>query len=242
MRGSMSDSRAFALAVEPIPVTQWLIAVASLASALIALALAFGLKEWIFRPRVILILRDRDQPGEISDRVLTERITTGETAAFIRMRVYNTGRSTARNVAVRLLQTHRWDPATRTWRRARPELDGWLLQPSNQYQTKPDTVDVVPGSDRLIDLASAECGSDASTTNLFFIEITQPWPPNQANRFDRGTWQLQLLVCGDNIPARRYFVTIAFDAMITPPAGETIWDHFLANGPYTQPVTSRTPD
>jgi hypothetical protein len=227
-------------AVEPVSLTQWLIAAGSLASALIALALAFGLKEWIFRPRIDLILRNEERQDEISDRVVTKRITTGETAAFVRMRVYNSGRTTARNVGIRLLETHRWDPAAQNWRRARPELDGWLLQPSNQHEAKPDTLDVVPGSDRLIDLASAEYTPGADGTLPFFVEIIQPWPPNQANRLDPGSWQLHLLVCGDNIPARRYHVTLTFDGATTPTDRDTIWDHFIVEGPYLQPAPAPT--
>jgi hypothetical protein len=37
--------------------TQWIIAVGSVGSALVALALGFGLEEWIVRPRVTLLLR-----------------------------------------------------------------------------------------------------------------------------------------------------------------------------------------
>jgi hypothetical protein len=39
------------------------IASASEVSAMLALALVFGLKEWLFRPRVRLLLRDQSQSG-----------------------------------------------------------------------------------------------------------------------------------------------------------------------------------
>ena len=45
---------------------------------MIALSLGLGLKEWVFRPRLQLILRHPTRPDEISDRVVTKRITTGE--------------------------------------------------------------------------------------------------------------------------------------------------------------------
>jgi hypothetical protein len=58
---------AWIFAVQP----EWFIASSSVASALLARALALGLKEWIFRPQVRLLLRHRSLPDEISDRVVT---------------------------------------------------------------------------------------------------------------------------------------------------------------------------
>jgi hypothetical protein len=89
------------LAVET---TQWVIAIGSLGSALVALALALGLKDWFFRPRLRLVLRHASDPEESSDRIVTKRLETAETAAFVRLRLDNRGRSTARNVGVRVLK------------------------------------------------------------------------------------------------------------------------------------------
>ena len=144
-------SEPLAIVADAVSATQWLIAIGSLSSALVALALAFGLKEWIFRPRVTLLLRHRSSPDEVSDRIVTKRIDTGDNAAFVRLRLDNRGRSTARNVGVRVLQVHGWDATRRDWIRARPELDGRLLQPSNQLPDEPDTVDIFPSSDRIVD-------------------------------------------------------------------------------------------
>jgi len=211
--------------------TQWIIAVASLGSALIALALAFGLKEWLFRPRVRLLLRQRDDPDEISDRVVTKRIDTGENAAFVRVRLENTGRSTARNVGVRLLQVHRWNETCEDWERMRPELDGRLLQPSNQLPNEPATVDVFPYSDRIVDLASVGYGKEADNGSPIFVEISHPWPPNEANVLEPGRWQLEVLVCGDNINARRYYLGLSFDGRWHETESEHIWDHFVVEEP-----------
>jgi hypothetical protein len=218
-------------AIGAVPLTQWIIAIASLGSALIALALALGLKEWIFRPRVRLLLRRRSRPDEISDRVVTERIDTGETTAFVRLRLENRGRSTARRVGVRVLQVHGWDPARGRWSRARPELDGRLLQPSNQLPSEPDTVDVFPFSDRIVDLASVGRESADGRPQPAYVEIGHPWPPNLANALEPGTWRLELLVCGDNIAALRYFVTLAWDGEWPDGRADGIWDHFAVEGP-----------
>src|SRR5262249_9026228 len=60
---------ACAVTVVAVETTQWIIALGSIGSALIALALALGLKDWFFRPRVRLVLRHTNDPDEISDRI-----------------------------------------------------------------------------------------------------------------------------------------------------------------------------
>jgi hypothetical protein len=218
----------------PIPITQWVIAVGSLGSALIALALGLGLKEWISRPRIRLILRNPRLPEEVTDRVITRRIDSGETAAFVRLRVDNRGRSTARNVALRLLQTHTWDARAGRWLRVRPELDGWLLQPSNQFANELHTMDIYPYTDRVVDLVSV--ATPVPDQADLHIEITHPWPPHRANVLSPGVWQLQLLVCGDNIVARQYFVMISFDGHVSRLDDPTFWEHITVTGPSTKPI------
>jgi hypothetical protein len=224
-----------------IETTQWIIAIGSLGSALVALALGFGLKDWVVRPRVRLILRREDGTGEISDRLVTQRLSTGELAAFVRLRVDNRGRSTARNVGVRLLKTLRWDPASAEWIRSRPELDGRLLQPSNHQINEPDLLDVFPHTDRIVDLASVQQGDGADDLHSLCIEISRPWPPNEANLLDPATWRLELLVCGDNIRPERSFVTVTFDGNWPDPGSAAIWEHFLIEGP-TQEDARAAPD
>jgi hypothetical protein len=219
------------LAVET---TQWIIAIGSIGSALIALALALGLKDWFFRPRVRLVLRHESNPDEISDRIVTQRIDTGEAAAFVRLRVENRGRSTARNVGVSVLKVNRWQPAGAEWIRSRPELDGRLLQPSNQLASQPELVDVFPHADRIVDLASVDHKRVSEGTSPIVVEISHPWPPNEANLLEPGIWRLELLVVGDNIRPQRSFVTLAFDGTRTQPETLAIWEHFLVHGPFPQ--------
>jgi hypothetical protein len=216
-----------------VDTTQWIIAAGSLGSALVALALGLGLRDWIYRPRVRLLLRSEFDPEQISDRVVTKRLESGETAAFVRLRVDNHGRSTARNVAVRILKLHGWDG--HRWIRSRPELDGRLLQPSNRVATEPELLDVFPHSDRIVDLASVV----SNGTGSMFVEITRPWPPNEANVLEPGAWRLELLLCGDNIKPERSFVTLSFDGEWPHPESTAIWEHFLVHGP--SPETVRPP-
>jgi hypothetical protein len=214
--------------------TQWIIAFGSIGSALIALALALGLRDWIIRPRVRVVFRDDSDPDDISDRVVTQRLDTGDVGAFVRVRLDNQGRSTARNAGLRLLKMHRWDADRARWTRARPELDGRLLQPSNQLPNEPNLVDIFPHSDRLVDLASVDPARVTSGKPALFIEISHPWPPNEANALESATWRLELLVCGDNMRAERCFITVAFDGAWPQPGNAAIWEHFRVNGPYRE--------
>ena len=79
---------------------------------------------------------------------------------------------------------------------------------------------------------------------FLFIEVAYPWPPNQANRLEAGTWQLELLLCGDNVAARAYFVTISYDGFVPEPPDQAMWDHFVIEGPWPQmeprPTATRT--
>jgi hypothetical protein len=54
------------------------------------------------------VLGHASDPEETSDRIVTKRLESGETAAFVRLRLENRGRSTARNIDVRVLKVHRW--------------------------------------------------------------------------------------------------------------------------------------
>lgn len=157
----------------------WINAAASWGSAILALALALGLREWIHRPRVHLILHGQQRPGEFGDRVVTKRVGTGRTTAFVRLRLVNRGRSTARRVGIRVLRIHSWDEDCRQWRRVRPELDGRLLEPSNQLSDEAGTVDVFPHSDRIIDLVSVGGGLDDDGPSPVIVEIGQPRPPTR---------------------------------------------------------------
>ena len=64
-----------------------------------------------------------------------------------------------------------------------------------------------------------------------FVEITHPWPPNEANVLEPATWRLELLVAGDNIRAARSFVAVTFDGTWPDPESRAIWEHLLVHGP-----------
>src|SRR5262249_6595714 len=162
-----------------------------------------------------------------SDRIVTKRLESGESAAFVRLRLDNHGRSTARNVGVSVLKVHHWEPTGTDWIRARPELDGRLLQPSNQLASQPNLVDVFPHTDRIVDLASVDPSRASEGTSSIVVEISYPRPPNEANILEPGIWRLELLMVGDNISPQRSFVTLAFEGTWPQPeATLAIWEHF----------------
>jgi hypothetical protein len=231
---SLVRERSVVTPVFAVALTQWIIAIGSIGSALVALALALGLRDWVFRPRVRLVLRHASDPEEISDRIVTKRLENAEAAAFVRMRVVNLGRSTARNVCVSVLKVHRWDAPRAAWIRSRPELDGRSLQPSNQLAAQPVLVDVFPHSDRIVDLAAVDLGRASNGGARFAVEISRPWPPNEANLLEPGVWRVELLVCGDNIKPARSFVTLSFDGIRPQPETLAIWEHFLVHGPASE--------
>jgi hypothetical protein len=101
----------------------------------------------------------------------------------------------------------------------------------NHQINEPDLVDVFPYTDRIVDLASVQPGDAADAPHSLYIEISHPWPPNEANLLDPATWRLELLVCGDNIRPQRSFVTVTFDGTWPDPGSAAIWEHLLVDGP-----------
>ena len=83
------------------------------------------------------------------------------------------------------------------------------------------------------DLASIDLAPSSNGADRIFIEISQLWPPNEANVLEPATWRLELLVCGDNISPSRSFVTLSLDASSPQTNGEAIWDHFVVQADLT---------
>jgi hypothetical protein len=88
-----------------------------------------------------------------------------------------------------------------------------------------------PYSDRIVDLASVDHGRASQGASPILVEINRPWPPNEANVLEPGTWRLELLICGDNVRPERSFVTLSFDGAWPEPESGAIWEHFLVHGP-----------
>jgi hypothetical protein len=72
-----------------------------------------------------------------------------------------------------------------------------------------------------------------------FVEISHPWPPNEANALEPATWRLELLVCGDNIRPERSFAALSFDGTWPQPDSTAIWEHSVVHGP--SPELSQPP-
>jgi hypothetical protein len=97
---------------------------------------------------------------------------------------------------------------------------------------------VFPYSDRIVDLASVDLARASDGANAMYVEISHPWPPNEANLLEPAIWRLELLVCGDNIRAERSFVTVSFDGTWPPAEESTIWEHFVVRAPSQSPTTN----
>jgi hypothetical protein len=71
------------------------------------------------------------------------------------------------------------------------------------------------------------------------VEIGHPWPPHEANILEPATWQLELLVAGDNVTPERSFVILSFDGHWPELDHGTIWEHFVVDAPNAE--ASRPP-
>jgi hypothetical protein len=49
------------------------------------------------------------------------------------------------------------------------------------------------------------------------------------------------MVCGDNISAQRYFVTLSFDGCPAEAEAGEIWDHFIVEGPSVNAIQGPPP-
>jgi hypothetical protein len=78
----------------------------------------------------------------------------------------------------RRLRVHHCDPDTGAWIPSRPELDGRLLQPSDQLASQPDLVDVFPHTNRIVGLAWVDFERVADGASPIYVEISHPWPSN----------------------------------------------------------------
>lgn len=93
---------------ETTSVVDWVSAGATIAATLVALALGLGLIEWFRRPKLKL----EHSPDVPSDRVVTLAIGGG-IAAYLRARVSNGGKKSAKNVTVSVLSIEDWMSNTR---------------------------------------------------------------------------------------------------------------------------------
>jgi hypothetical protein len=97
-------------------------------------------------------------------------------------------------------------------------------------------VDVFPYSDRIVDLASVDHDRASEGRRAIFVEISHPWPPNEANILEPATSQLELLVVGDNIRPERSFVTLSYGGQWPHLDDPTISKHFVVDGPHPEPL------
>lgn len=204
-------------------VADWLTAAGTVGAAIAAIALGLGFKEWVFRPR----LRIRFSAQNISDRVVTLTLG-GHPAAYVRVRVGNGGRSTAKRVWASLLEVESWH-TERGWERRWPELDGATLAWSNR---EPPVLDIPPKSERPLDLFAVFRDFPRQGRMPIVLQIRRPFPANRAHELNPGGWRIRIEAAADNATPETYYVAFRFDG--SWPA-RSFWDAVAVDGPSKRP-------
>lgn len=202
----------------------WVSALGTLGALAVALALGLGLAEWLRRPKLNLEF----SLDHSSDRVVTATMG-GWPMAFVRARVANSGRSSAKNVSVSLLSVEDWLDTHRAWVRRKPELDGRALAWSNVAHTEP--VDIPPGVERLLDLVAMPRDWNNQGQIPMTIQIKQPGPASHAERLPPGKWRLRLEIAAENVAAKEVEIAISFSGIWPADPPERIWEAVAVAGP-----------
>jgi hypothetical protein len=211
----------------------WLSVLGTLGALLVALALGLGLGDWARRPKLVLH-SDRDNP---SDRVVTPDLE-GRDVGFLRIRVENRGRSTARDVQLSVGSVDQWVERTNRWRRVRPELDGRPLKWGGSAQP---ILDVPPNVERPVDLLAItrDLAHQGAIPMTIFIQ-GEP-PANRANDLPPGGWRIRLMLSADNSRAELYEVSVMFDGTWPAERVDQIWDAVVVRGPDRTPSDDPPP-
>lgn len=201
----------------------WVEAIGTVAASIVALALGLGLADWWKRPKLSL----HSDPYDVSDRVVTTTVA-GEFAAYLRLRVRNDGRSSARGVQVAIVSVETWPDNTRRWIRGKPELDGRPLTWANDPRA---TADIPAGVERYLDVVWIPRRWQEQGQMPLVLSIQLPHPANNAQVLGPGGWRLRLQVSGDNIPATPYEIQVTFDGYWPADPPHRIWDAVAVRGP-----------
>ena len=201
----------------------WLSVLGTLGASVIALALGLGLGDWARRPKLVLH-SDRGNP---SDRVVTLNLE-GQEVGFLRLRVENTGRSTARDVQVSVGSVDQWVDEPGRWLRTRPELDGRPLKWGGSSES---TVDVPPRVERPVDLLAITRDPARQGDLPMSIYIQGEPPANLANDLPPGSWGIRLMLSADNCTAVLYEVRVLFEGTWPAEPLDRIWDAVVMQGP-----------
>lgn len=211
-------------------IPEWLTAIGTVGATAVALALGFGLREWVFRPHLTLSF----SPSNIWDQVVTGTVDGG-TAAFVRLRVGNGGRALAKGVRVSLLLVERWTD-DHLWEPVRSELAGSDLTWSNRPGES--SRDVPPKSERPLDLFEIRRDFNAQGEIPAGLQVSRVVPANRSDLLTPGSWLVKLEVAADNATPEVYWVAFRFDGWW--PADEAngqpgIWKAVAVDGPRTYP-------
>jgi hypothetical protein len=232
-------------------------------AAVVALLLGLGLRDWIFKPKLILSSADDDPSARIVMPLGDDRV-----GGWARIRVTNDGRATARNVRVRILSIERYENGQ--WHRERSELDARALGWANTVAN--ETVDIPKSTSRPLDLLAVQrhghgtkahfeltiavgvgfptllgsiAGPHGAVEHKFHAESPET-PSSRGHVFTvDGSWRVALVVAGENVRARAAHFAIGFSAEWWEPESGRLWvDTVRIGGPFAappaEPVVART--
>jgi hypothetical protein len=240
----------------------WVRALGSFAAAIVALLLGLGLRDWVYRPKLVLSSNDSDPSARI-----VMRLADGKQGGWCRVRVANNGKATARNVRARILSIERHTDDG--WILERAELDarslGWANTPANEI------VDIPADTSRPLDLLAVqrapETLSDAMMTitisagaafptivgaltsehgrNQTFVAQSPDTPTSGGHQItEAGSWRLGIVLAGDNVKAEAFYFRIGFSAdWWDPEAGAGyLWSRTVKiDGPTSEPRAIHSP-
>jgi hypothetical protein len=207
---SLASAIAIATELGESSAAAWTSAGLSFLAIVAAIALGLGARERVSRPR----LRIHYFP---EDHVLTHEDEGPR--AFVRLRVENTGKSSANNVRVTVIGIDCW--VNDQWVSRHPEIEGAVLAWANR--TGELSLEIPRNSKRPLDLfkirrdweAQGQMPITLMTTALAQIPLPQDLDP--------GSWRVKLESTADNASPHTGYVTFRFDGAWPAGPPESIW-------------------
>jgi hypothetical protein len=154
--------------------------------------------------------------------------------AYVRLRVANTGRSTANDVRVTLAGVERWTDEA-GWEGQRPEIDGATLAWANRHGEP--SLDIPSRSDRPLDLLKIVRNLEAQgeiPIKLMTSSVVDALLPGE---LESGGWRVRFEASADNAPARKYYIAFRFDGSWPGQLEQAaeVWRAVAVEGPSTHP-------
>lgn len=189
-------------------------AVGTVLTVVIALCRDFFYERWV-RPKLKIGF------DPVERRSNLDLVTVGpidDRVHWVRLRVSNAGRRSAEKVEVFLLRCERRDGAgTQTPVNERPLSWSGVREPDDV--TRITRTIIPPGVTRHIDLLSIQKEDGEAKASLRVV----PVPREDRHKFLRGEFQIELVLAAQDVNARLYKGSIAYDGGWAE--GDEMWQH-----------------